>query len=382
MSEARPGVYRALTRFRDVDGVTRRVTATARTEAAAERELKRLCAERVAPSEHLMTGSMKVRDAAAAWLASIENSTYREASTHAEYKRLVDKVINPALGSLRLSELNAGRCERFIHGQPTESRRKKVKTVLGMLMASAVLDGAIPSNPVRETSRLRRDVKQVRALSVEDLNAVRSAVAAHMEGQRAKPGPNPRPDLRDVIDLMLATGARIGEVLALRWVDVDLAAAQPVAYINGTIKTETGRGTYRKAKPKTDASIRSVELPPFAVEVLLRRRVEQPPNHFNAVFATRNGTWHQVGNMERRWRAVRKDAGLDWVKPHLFRKTVATLIDRLADKETAARQLGHSSSAITAEFYIEKDRSAPSVSHILEAFAGPRRTPTADENDQ
>ncbi|CAB4775467.1 unannotated protein [freshwater metagenome] len=86
--------------------------------------------------------------------------------------------------------------------------------------------------------------------------------------------------------------------------------------------------------------------------------------------------------MERRWRAVRKDAGLDWVKPHMFRKTVATLIDRLADKEIAARQLGHSSSAITAEFYIEKDWSAPAVGHILEAFAGPRRHPEPDKYDQ
>jgi integrase len=58
------------------------------------------------------------------------------------------------------------------------------------------------------------------------------------------------------------------------------------------------------------------------------------------------------------------------VTPHTFRKTVATLIDRLLDSDTAARVLGHTSDAITKEFYIEKDRSAPDVTNILQSFAG------------
>lgn len=95
-------------------------------------------------------------------------------------------------------------------------------------------------------------------------------------------------------------------------------------------------------------------------------------NHYNAVFATRNGTWHQVGNIERRWRTIRADTGFEWVTPHTFRKTVATLIDRLVYSDTAARVLGHTSDAITKEFYIEKNRSAPDVTHILQSFAGAR----------
>jgi len=52
---------------------------------------------------------------------------------------------------------------------------------------------------------------------------------------------------------------------------------------------------------------------------LMRRRIEQRPNHYNAIFATRNGTWHQVGNIERRGRTIRADTGFDWVTPHTFR---------------------------------------------------------------
>jgi integrase len=149
---------------------------------------------------------------------------------------------------------------------------------------------------------------------------------------------------------------------------------KPTVTICGTIKTEKDRGTYRKAKPKTDASIRTLVLPRFVIDMLLRRRASEPENDRDAVFATRTGSWHQVGNIERRWRQVRNDSGLEWVTPHVFRKTVATLVNNAVDKEAAARLLGHASSAITAEFYIERDRRAPDVSKVLDSFAPGQRT--------
>jgi len=374
--EVRPGVYRARTRFRDFDGVTRQVMATGRSAAAATRELKAKIADRSAPTGDLINPDMRVSQMADVWLSLYRAEQRSEVTTANEYQRIIANVINPAIGNIRLREASAGRLERLIRSQDSQSRRKKTKTVLKMMFDAAVIDGAVPTNPVASTSRLRTQKKDVQALSVEDLNALRSAVDAWMTKKR--PGPKPTQDIPDIVDLLLATGCRIGEVLALRWTDVDLSAAPPTVSISGTIKTETGKGTYRKPKPKSDSSKRTIALPPFAVDVLMRRRVEQPPNHHNAVFATRNGTWHQVGNIERRWRAIRADTGFDWVTPHTFRKTVATLIDRLVDSDTAARLLGHSSDAITKEFYIEKDRTTPDVSQILQSFASGTRTIASD----
>jgi integrase len=175
--------------------------------------------------------------------------------------------------------------------------------------------------------------------------------------------------MADIIDLMLATGARIGEVLALRWSDVDLEGDRPSVTISGTVKTEPGKGTYRKPSPKSDASVRTVMLPGFAVAVLIRRQSLAGGNPESPVFATRNGTWHQVTNVERRWRQIRKDTGLDWVTPHTFRKTVATLIAERVDAETAAKQLGHSSPVITRQFYISKPTIAADVAHVLDELA-------------
>lgn len=375
--EVRPGVYRARTRFRDFDGVTREVKGTGRSVAAATRELKARLADRSAPTGDLIGPDMRISQVAEIWLSLYRAEQRSEATTANEYQRIIDNVINPAIGSIRLREATAGRLERLIRSQETHSRRKKTKTVLKMMLDAAVIDDAIPANPVSSTSRLRGQRNEVQALSMEDLDAVRFAVDAWMTKKRS--GPKSSSDMPDIIDLLLATGCRIGEVLALRWTDIDLSATPPTVAISGTIKTETGKGTYRKSKPKSDASKRTIALAPFAVAVLLRRRVEQPPTQLNAVFATRNGTWHQVGNIERRWRTIRADAGLDWVTPHTFRKTVATMIDRLVDSDTAARVLGHSSSVITKEYYIEKDRSAPDVTHLLQSFADRNRAkPSTD----
>ena len=108
--------------------------------------------------------------------------------------------------------------------------------------------------------------------------------------------------MADIIDLMLATGCRVGEILALRWSDLDLDGDPPILTVSGTLKTETGKGTHRKPTPKSDASRRTVVLPRFAADLLRVRREFATPNENDAVFATRNGTWHQVVNIERRWR--------------------------------------------------------------------------------
>src|SRR4051794_22009449 len=364
----RDGSYRALTRFRDTDSNTRRVTATGPSKAAAERALRDVLAR--APRQQV--NSLQQRpavDLASQWITGLEAEGRLDQTTINEYRRVLDNLVLPSVGGLKLREATTGRLDRLLLRLRDQSvnRQRKAKVVLGAMLDLAVRHDAIPTNPARGTSRVHRPKQETKALRAEDLVEIRSAVRRWVNADR--PGPKATGDMADIIDLMLATGCRIGEILALRWSDLDLDGNLPILTVSGTIKTETGKGTYRKATPKTDTSRRTVVLPRFAADLLRVRRESATPNENDAVFATRNGTWHQVVNIERRWRQIRKDTGYEWVTPHTFRKTVATLISEAATSELASRQLGHSSSQVTRDHYIAKPPVSAALSDVLERLA-------------
>jgi integrase len=282
---------------------------------------------------------------------------------------VLDNLVLPSVGGLKLREATTGRLDRLLLRLRDQSvnRQRKAKVVLVAMLDLAVRHDAIPTNPARGTTRVHRPKQETQALRIEDLVKIRAAVRRWVNADR--PGPRATGDMADIIDLMLATGCRIGEILALRWSDLNLDGDLPTLTVSGTIKTETGKGTYRKATPKTDTSQRTVVLPRFAAELLRVRREFATRNQNDAVFTTRNGTWHQVVNIERRWRQIRKDTGYKWVTPHTFRKTVATLIFEASTSELASRQLGHSSSRNTRDHYIAKPPVSPDLSELLERLA-------------
>lgn len=292
-----------------------------------------------------------------------------EVSTLNEYRRTLNHTVLPQLGGLLLSELTVSRLDQFLVEVWTTSpnKQRKAKVVLGAMLDMAVRHDALHHNPVRGTTPLRRPRVPARVMTLNDLETVRAAVQAWVS--KPRPGPRGNQDMADIVDLMLATGARIGEILALRWFDLNLEGTPATVTITGTVKTDPGIGTYRKSTPKTEHGARTVVLPPFAVSMLRRRRATSPPNPIDAVFATRTGTWHQLCNIERRWRQIRAGTGLDWVTPHTFRKTVATVVAQASSVETAADQLGHSNAAITREFYIARPAIDADASDVLQTLA-------------
>lgn len=178
----------------------------------------------------------------------------------------------------------------------------------------------------------------------------------------------PTNGLKDAVDLILGTGCRIGETVALILSEIDLGTTMPTPTVSGTIVTETGVGTYRQSWTKSRAGYRTLHLPPFAVEILLRRHVENRANPHGAVFPTRGGTWRQISNWERMWNQVVDDTAFDWVTLHTFRRSVATLIDREVGIEAAQAQLGHEDSDITRDYYVHKALVAPDLTVHLEKF--------------
>lgn len=156
--------------------------------------------------------------------------------------------IVPELGETRVHELTTRQVNALLAdlGQQSVNRQRKAKVILGAMLDTAVTYGALATNPARGSLSISRPAASHPALSPGDVANVQAAVRAWLSKQR--PGPRSSGDMADIIELMLATGARIGEVLALRWRDINLDARS--IEINATIKTESGQGNL----PKGDLS--------------------------------------------------------------------------------------------------------------------------------
>jgi len=368
-----PGQCRARARFRDYDGVTRDVEAWGATGPAAERELVTALRDRSAPSADEITRDTQISRLAEMWLEEIEAEGRLAPQTIDRYRDSINGVILPSFGGLRIRENTVSRIDRCFKAVAADhpGKARAARSVYGQMLGMAVRHDALASNPVREIARLRKNRRGVRALAVDDLEAVRAAIRQWQTPPERKPGPRRKGDLADIVDVLLGTGGRIGEVLAVRWIDVNLDADCPTLTFSGTIVFVRGKGFYRQPWTKSDAGYRTVSLPRFAVDVLKRRRAADQENDLDAVFATRKGTWLSPNNVRRQWREARKETDLAWVSPHTFRKTVATLLDREADSKTAAAQLGHQSDEITKGYYIQKAHLAPDSSGVLNAL-GPK----------
>jgi integrase len=251
------------------------------------------------------------------WLEQLRTEARLELTTINEYERVLRKLVVPTLGPLTMLELRSSHIDAVLTELGTRSvnRQRKAKVVTGAMLDVAVQRGALAANPVRGSISVPRPKVERRVVTGEDLDRIRAAVQEW--ASRGRPGPKASGDMSDIIDLLLATGARIGEVLAIRWSDVELERGR--ARINATIKTEPGRGTHRKLLTEG----RTMRLPEFAVDVLRRRLAERRDPNVDAVFPTRNGTWQQVNNVERRWRQIRDEADLGWITPQALRGLLA-----------------------------------------------------------
>ena len=371
------GRVRARTRYRDDDGQIRRVSATGSSNKDALRALKASLAQRpshVASGE--LTGDTSFAGLVEVWLDDLDLEGKLAPSTRALYERNMRQLVMPAFEHYMLREVTVRKVDQFIKTlaiTKSYSMAKQARTVLSLAFGLAVRYDAIAKNPVRDTTRLKKPPSQAMALTAKQVDAIRAAVRGWRRGPGV-PGPPPDGQLEQIIEVMLGTSARIGEVLAIRRCDVDVTVCPATVRICGTIVSPSGKPTHRQSHPKTTKSTRTVAVPSFTAEVLRQRLVavaKDEPEHL--LFVTRNGTPLTTNNVRRRLRSVMAEAGIEGVTPHSFRRTVATFIDRASGPDLAAEMLGHTSSKITKEHYIEPDEKVnPVTAEILESLA-PRR---------
>ena len=364
-TELGPDRWRARAKYRDHDGVTRVVERTGKTGAAAERALVTYLRDRARPSDGQdITADTELVDLAAAWVATLDDGR-RTPQTVEKYRATIDKHITPALGGVRVGEASVGKLDRFLRAVDGDATAKWCRVILTGMFALAARHDAIDHNPVRDTSTRHRPAKVVRALTLDEVARLRANVAAWCGGNTM--GPPRGDDLAELVDVLLGSGVRIGEALALRWEDLDLDAALPTLTVRGTVVFVGGRYV-RQPTAKTSAGHRGVILPAFVVAALRRQAARDLPADDGLVFPSARGGPRSPDNVRRQLRAARGE-GFEWVTPHALRKTTATIVERAVGIDAAAAQLGHSGSRVTAAHYIERAATAPDLRSALDALA-------------
>lgn len=191
------------------------------------------------------------------------------------------------------------------------------------------------------------------------------------ESRRVLAGQRPDRQLGQIVEVMLGTSARIGEVLAIRLQDLDLDGPIPTPGIAGTIISCKGEPTLRQDHPKTDRSVHRVALPSFALQAIRSRLLRSGDVVPTALlFSIRVGTPHTTNNIRRLLSDVMDAAGIENVTPHHFRRTVATVVNDAQDALLASEVLGHTDPRITMQHYIQRSEIVNPVTaeHLERAF--------------
>ena len=278
------------------------------------------------------------------WLASkrprLEPATWREYESHLRL-RLV-----PAFGRLKLRQLTRARIEAYV-AREHAAGRVGAKTInnslipLRQILARAVRDGIIASNPAAATSRedslnLPYEFPRMQHL---DREQARDYLAACSH------------EYRPLAELLIATGLRIGEAVALEWADVDLDAL--TLRVSRSWKLGGAVGT-----PKTDRA-RVVHIDADTAATLDRHRRSREPIS-PLVFATSGGGMIDPANVRNRWhRKALAAADLNpGLRLHDLRHTAATIAVAAGESVLFVQaQLGHAD-VRTTQRYAHADHQA------------------------
>lgn len=379
--------WEASTRFRLPDGSQKRVRRIGQTKTATENKLKEALSKLIdeARRDELSPDS-RLTFVAKKWLEEIEHEAQigtRSTNGARIYRSHTHNWIIPALGELRMRrELTVMSCERLIEkARSTNSYEtaKGVRAVLSAICGYAVRHKVIDSNPVRSAKRLARgdddEAKEVRALTLqerEDLLAKLEQLAERKSkdtlgrslGGRAKVWR----DLPDVVRAMLATGVRIGELLALSGKETDPSG--PTVAIDYHIVRVTGQGLVRARNRKGNKGGLLLQVPLWSVPMWQRRMSTDPKN---PLFPAWDGGWLDPSNMSKRIKEAFTECGYDWITSHTFRKTVASVLDDAGlPIGDIADQLGNTRT-ITEQHYVQRKvsnkRTAAALEHVISKTA-------------
>jgi integrase len=304
------------------------------------------------------------------WIRKALAASNRKATTQANYSIIArTHLAPPPFGALSLDRLRPSDIDALLVAKRaagySDSTRRLIYTVCRAMLDIAVRDKLVRRNPAAAVSRPTIKRAEARYLTAAEVGRLLEAA----KGDRLEP----------LIVLMLGTGLRRGEALALHWSDVHLTEGN--VRVMWTLARVDRHLIFDE--PKTEGSRRFVPLPSPVIDTLKRHRVAQAaerlaaaawlpwPDHEDLVFPTHIGTPTDPRNALRAFDGIAGRAGLTGVGLHTLRHSAASaLIASGAHIKVVQELLGHSSYGITADVYshVHVDQQREAAERLGEAF--------------
>ena len=283
------------------------------------------------------------------WLSDSAKHTVK-ATSYRAYESQIRNHIVPALGKVKLSRLTPAHLQALYAAKLRESMKpasvRQIHAILHKALEQAVRFNLIPTNPASKVDPPKVRQEEITPLSADEANRLLDVTRNERDGFEA------------LYVLALTTGLRIGELLGLKWNDIDLDARR--LRVSRQLQRSREEGLIF-TEPKA-ASRRTVDLPARTVEALKRHRKRQFEETLKAGGAYHDNDLVFAGCLgepigpekvtQRAFKPLLKRTGLPEIRFHDLRHTFATLLlARGVHPTYVQRALGHASVKMTLDRY-------------------------------
>jgi integrase len=281
------------------------------------------------------------------WIENVHKKAIR-LSSYMEYRKLIAKHILPGLGHIKLQRLTIQQVEAFYTRKLDEGlSARTVRQMHGILhraLAHALRTNLVNRNVCDAVTLPRLKRHEIHPLTTEQASNFLAAAQGHR--------------LEALFTTAVLTGMRVGELLALRWSDIDFD--RTYLQVCRTVRHITGQG-FRENEPKTATSRRKIVLSPFLIDVLKQHRIRQVEarlkrgstwEEHDLVFCNTYGKYIDSASLRYTFRNILREAGLPPMRFHDLRHSAATLLLAMGVHAKVVQELlGHSTIVTTLNIY-------------------------------
>lgn len=269
--------------------------------------------------------------------------------TWERYRELVTQHIIPQLGRVQVAKLTVPQVQSLLAAKTASGLAPRtvshIRAVLRTALGEAVRRELIARNVASLATPPRLPERLIEPFTPDECSRI-------LQGAEVC-------GLGAVVALALGLGLRQGEVLGLRWRDVDLDAST----VRVQMALQLIHGVYSLVEPKTARSRRTLSMPDFVSEAVARRRSEQDAERIRArdlwhepieglVFTTALGSPRNGPALTHRFHRLLEAERVPQRPFHTLRHSAATLmLGAGVDLKTVSTVLGHSQIGLTADTY-------------------------------